>query len=932
MARGARPVEVESATFWKDGPEIETGELRTEDIGPRSSSCPPPRTPRRTARSRTPSACCSGTTRRSSRRATAGRSCGSCSTWAGACARSSRGLGRPERDRPMLDLTWDYPTEGPHDEPDAEAVLREISGFASPTGRRSTAITQLAGRRLDRLRLLDLLRRLRRRAQPGGAAQAAARSRRWVAPEWGWAWPMNRRILYNRASADPDGRPWSERKRYVWWDAEAGQVDGRRRARLRARQAARLRARRRTRRRRRRCAATSRSSCRPTARAGCSRPAGSSTGRCPRTTSRTSRRSQPALRAAGQPGAPAVRRAPTTATTRDRAPSASRSSFTTYRITEHHTAGGMSRCAARTCPSCSPSSSSRSRPSWPRCAGSSTAAGRRSSTRARRGRGARAGHRPDHAAARRRPRRPPDRAALPLGRATASPRGDSANDLLPLALDPNVHIRRVQGRDLRHPARPPAARPGAAALVDDYRRAGGAHERPARLEPAAASLRRRGAAARGLLHRHVAVHRLQGVRGRVQGVEPGARGRPEFLGESMDNTRRAGRRHVAPRRRSSSSGRRAGTRRWHFRWLMCSDVCKHCTHAACLEVCPTGALFRTEFGTVVVQEDVCNGCGYCVPACPFGVIDRREEDGRVWKCTLCYDRLRDGQEPACAKACPTDSIQFGELEELRVRGAGPRGGAAGRGVRRGARSTATTRTTASAAPARSSCCSTTPRSTACRRTRSSTDARPARHVAWQRHAALAAGALVAGVRGGALVGAERGERPRPRSYYGQPVLKPPVWTPEIPCVLLRRRDGGRGRAAGAGRRDVGPAPRSRRAAGCSPSPASGSRRSCSSPTSGGPSASTTCCGSSRSTSPMSVGSWALAGFGTGDRDRGRQRAARACRAARRPSRSRRRCGPVVSTYTAALIADTAVPVWHEARTRAAVRCSPPPRQPARGRR
>jgi formate dehydrogenase iron-sulfur subunit len=104
-----------------------------------------------------------------------------------------------------------------------------------------------------------------------------------------------------------------------------------------------------------------------------------------------------------------------------------------------------------------------------------------------------------------------------------------------------------------------------------------------------------------------------------------------------------------------------------MRWLMSSDVCKHCTEAGCLDGCPTGAIFRTEFGTVVIQEDVCNGCGYCVVACPFGVIDRRERDGRAFKCTMCYDRLQDGLEPACAKACPTASIQFGPLDELRER-------------------------------------------------------------------------------------------------------------------------------------------------------------------------------------------------------------------------------------------------------------------------
>jgi formate dehydrogenase iron-sulfur subunit len=104
-------------------------------------------------------------------------------------------------------------------------------------------------------------------------------------------------------------------------------------------------------------------------------------------------------------------------------------------------------------------------------------------------------------------------------------------------------------------------------------------------------------------------------------------------------------------------------------WKMMSDVCKHCDNAPCQEACPTGALFRTEFDTVVVQQDICNGCGYCVPSCPFGVIDLSPFDGKAHKCTLCYDRLKGGLEPACAKSCPTNSIQFGELAELHERAA-----------------------------------------------------------------------------------------------------------------------------------------------------------------------------------------------------------------------------------------------------------------------
>jgi formate dehydrogenase iron-sulfur subunit len=140
-----------------------------------------------------------------------------------------------------------------------------------------------------------------------------------------------------------------------------------------------------------------------------------------------------------------------------------------------------------------------------------------------------------------------------------------------------------------------------------------------------------------------------------------------WTGHSYDNTGELNAntwRHVAFVEQAAPDPLKPG--RQDFRWLMESDVCKHCTHAGCLDVCPTGAIFRTEFGTVVIQDDVCNGCGYCVTACPFGVIDKREVggDGGMHKCTLCYDRLEDGLEPACSKACPTDSIQFGPLDEL----------------------------------------------------------------------------------------------------------------------------------------------------------------------------------------------------------------------------------------------------------------------------
>jgi len=99
-------------------------------------------------------------------------------------------------------------------------------------------------------------------------------------------------------------------------------------------------------------------------------------------------------------------------------------------------------------------------------------------------------------------------------------------------------------------------------------------------------------------------------------------------------------------------------------WLMMSDICKHCNNASCMEVCPTNAIVKTEYNTVYIQPDVCNGCRDCISACPYGAIGFNEQTGVVGKCTFCYDRLQADMTPACAKACPTQSIQYGTLSQL----------------------------------------------------------------------------------------------------------------------------------------------------------------------------------------------------------------------------------------------------------------------------
>jgi formate dehydrogenase major subunit len=208
---------IESATWWKDGPEIETGELRTEDIATEVFFLP-------AAAHTEKDGSFTNTQRMLQWHHQAVEPAGDTRSdlWfmyhLGRRIREKLAGSTDAMDRPVLDLTWDYPTKGRHHDPDAEAVLAEINGWdgegnplssyqqLKPDGSTACGCWIYCGCYAEGVNQPA-------RRKPGGEQS-------WVAPEWGWAWPANRRILYNRASAAPDGTPWSERKAYLWWDAE----------------------------------------------------------------------------------------------------------------------------------------------------------------------------------------------------------------------------------------------------------------------------------------------------------------------------------------------------------------------------------------------------------------------------------------------------------------------------------------------------------------------------------------------------------------------------------------------------------------------------------------------------------------------------------------------------------------------------------------
>ncbi len=646
--------QIESATFWKDGPEIETGELVTEDIGTEVFFLP-------AAAHVEKDGSFTNTQRLIQWHNKAVEPPDDCRSELHFMFHLIRRIreklalaGEPERDRPILDLTWDYPTEGPNAEPDAEAVAKEVSGYVVADGKAVSGFTELkadgstaCGCWIYSGQYADGVNQTARR-KPGSEQTE-------VAPEWGWAWPMNRRILYNRASADPAGNPWSERKKHVWWDAEAGKWTGKDvpdfkadmppdhvpgagdEAEMALRGDAPF-------------------IMQPDGKGWLWVPVGLADGPLPT-------HYEPHESPVRNPLYPDVQASPTrmqfprednryNPTAGDPGADVFPFALLTYRIAEHHTAGGMSRflpylseLAPDPFVEVSPELAELrglTHGEWCTIVTMRTAIEARAMVTDR--------------------MRPQDidgqtvhtvGAALPLGPERP---GDGRRGQRPDAdrARPQREDLRVQGGDLRRPAGQAAARRGAAGLRRRLPEASGRHEHRD--------------AADGLLHRHVAVHRLQGVRGRLQGVERGPRGRPGLPRAVHGQHGRARRLDLAPRRVHRAA--RGGPGRRH---ALADELRRlQALHGGGL---PRGLPHRL--------------------AVPHGARDRRRPGGHLQRLRLLRpglpvrgarppSRRRPGPQvhpllrpasattrsPPARKACPTKSIQFGELETLQVHARG----------------------------------------------------------------------------------------------------------------------------------------------------------------------------------------------------------------------------------------------------------------------
>jgi len=691
--------ELETATFWKDGPEVRSGELRTEDIGTEIFLMPAASHVEKDGHF-------TNTQRLLQWHDKALEPPGEARSelWfmhhIFKRVRAHYAGSERERDWPIVNLHWDYPENGELREPDAEAVLREINGYDVASGEPVNGFAQLkadgstaCGCWIYSGCYADGVNQTRRR-DPGDLESEGG----WVSPEWAWAWPANRRILYNRASADPAGRPWSERKKYVWWDEAAGKWTGydvpdfpadKRPDYVAPDDATGMDA----------ISGAEPFIMMADGRGWLYAPAGLLDGPLP---AHYEPYESPVANAiypdiGRNPAALSWNRPdnPEAATGDPRYPIVA----TTFRLTEHHTAGRdepqpavARRAAAGDVRGDRPDPGRRPRHRGRRLDGDRD--------RARGDRGARPRHRAHAPAAHRRQAAAPDRAALALGlrgrRSGRRHQRPGRAERRPQRVDPGGQGvlrqrpcgaaagrddreagRRPRGQQRRTGHRRPVRGPGQrmtelAIERDDAQRMGFFTDTTVCIGCKACEVAckqwndlpsdggefRKGGSydntnrLSGNTWRHVRFVELADAGGGVSEEEL-----PDLVawaGETVTNGGEAGGNGIDVEAAVAAFDN----------WVFMSDVCKHCTNAGCLDACPTGALIRTEFETVVLQPDVCNGCGYCIPACPFGVVDRVPEDGRAGKCTLCYDRLEDGLEPACAKACPTDSIQFGPYDEL----------------------------------------------------------------------------------------------------------------------------------------------------------------------------------------------------------------------------------------------------------------------------